>query len=89
MLKRTVKGTTIRLRVNVPAAGRVVITGNGLTRLTLRPTTRGTYTMTVHLTKKAKNRLKLKRKLKLTIRVRYVPVAGRTSTVKVKLTVKA
>ena len=89
MLKRTVKGTTIKLRVNVPDGGRVVVSGSGVKRVTLVAHHAATYTVTLHLTGKTKNRLKNKRKLKLTLKVRYVPVAGRTSTADVKLTVKA
>jgi hypothetical protein len=86
VVKRTVKGTTIKLHVNVPAGGTIVVTG--AKRVTLVVHHSATYTITVHLTGK-ENRLKNKRKLTLKLKVKYTPVAGRISTANVKLTVKA
>ena len=87
LVKRTIKGTTIKLHVNVPAGGTIVVTG--AKRVTRVVDHSATYTITVHLTGKEKNRLKNKRKLTLKLKVKYTPVAGRTSTANVKLTVKA
>ena len=89
LLKRTVKGTTIALRVKVPASGRITISGTDIKKVSRSVSHAGTYTLTVHLTGKAKNRLKHKRKLKLAFSVRYVPSAGSASTAQVKLTAKA
>jgi hypothetical protein len=89
LLKRTVKGATIALRVKVPASGRITISGAEIKKVSRSVSHAGTYTLTVHLTGKAKNRLKHKRKLKLAFSVRYVPSAGGASTAQVKLTAKA
>ena len=89
LLKRTVKGTTIALRVKVPASGRITISGADIKTVSRSVGHAGTYTLTVRLTGKAKNRLKHKRKLKLALSVRYVPSAGSASTAQVKLTAKA
>lgn len=89
LLKRTVKGTKIALRVKVPASGQITVSGGNISKVSRSVSHAGTYTVTVHLSGKAKNRLKHKRKLKLALSVRYVPSAAGASTVKVKLTAKA
>ena len=87
--KHTVKGTSIALRVNVPAKGKITVSGGNIKKVSRSVSRAGTYTLTVHLTGKAKNRLKQKRKLKVAFSVRYAPSAGRASTVKVNLMAKA
>jgi hypothetical protein len=89
LLKRSVKGTSIKLRVKVPSAGQFAVTGHGLHKALRQVDHRGSFSVTMHLTKRAKNTLKHKHKMKLTITVRYVPASGPASTAQVKLTVKA
>lgn len=89
IVKRTVKRAHFSLRVKVAAAGQIVVTGGSINRASRTVKRAGTYTLTVHLTRKAKNRLKHKRKLKLSMRVRYLPSAGSASAVKLNSTAKA
>jgi hypothetical protein len=96
ILSRSVSGTTIKLQVTVPAAGLLVVSGSYVTKVTRIVGAAGTYTITLHLTKAAKNRLKhmrrlkaSKRKLSFTVTVRYASVTGSSSSGHVKLTVKA
>ena len=89
IVKRTVKRAHFSLRVKVAAAGQIVVTGGSINRASRSVKRAGTYTLTVHLTRKAKNRLKHKRKLKLSMRVQYLPSAGSASTVKLNSTAKA
>ncbi len=89
VVKRTVKHARFSLHVKVSAGGQIVASGGSINRVSRSVKRAGTYTLTVHLTRKAKNRLKHKRKLKLSIRVQYLPSAGSASTVKVNPTAKA
>lgn len=89
VVKRTVKSGRFALRLRVSGGGRIVVSGRDIRRVSRSVSHAGTYTVVVHLTTKAKNRLKHKRRLKLSIRAQYVPSAGSASVVKFNLTAKA
>jgi hypothetical protein len=89
VLRKTVKGTTIRLRIRVPGAGQITISGRGLRTVSRSVRHAGTFTLTVHLTAKARAKLRQRHRLRLTISVRFVPAGAGGSTAKIKLTVKA
>jgi hypothetical protein len=83
------KGDTIRLRVKVPARGRISIAGRRV--MTARRTVRhaGTYRMSVHLKGHAAGLLRQRRKLGLVLTVRYVRAGARPSTATIHLTLDA
>jgi hypothetical protein len=81
----SVKGKTATIVVSVPSAGRLVATGNGLSKATGRSTAAGTVTVKLSLTNGEKAFLaKHKgRKLKATIKLQFTPKKGaklKTST---------
>jgi hypothetical protein len=89
LVKHTIRTTRFALRLKVSGRGRIVVSGRDIKRVSRSVSHAGTYTVIVHLTSRAKNRLKHKRRLKLSIRAQYVPSAGSASAVKFNLTVKA
>lgn len=89
LVRRTIRGAAIGLRVTVAQRGEIRISGAAIRTVSRSVSHGGTYTVTVHLTGNAKSRLKRKRKLRLTLSVRYAPSAGGASTVNVNLSAKA
>jgi hypothetical protein len=84
-------GDRIRVRVTVPAAGRLSVAGAAVKGSSRYVRHAGTYTLIVRLKPRAMAALATKHKLKLTITIRYVPAAGsgRASAAVIHLTVKA
>jgi hypothetical protein len=89
VLNQRLTGNRIRIRVRVPARGRISIAGNSLKGSSRRVRGAGVYTLMARLKPQAMTVLANKHKLKLTIRVRYVSAAGSASTATIKLTVEA
>jgi DNA-binding beta-propeller fold protein YncE len=85
---KTVKGSSAKVKVVIPAAGTVTVAGSDV-RTSKRAARRaGTYTVTVSLTKSARQRLARKRSLKVSVRMRFTPKSGAASSVTVGLTFK-
>src|SRR5262249_53942351 len=89
LVHRTVSRAKFALRLRVTGSGKIMVSGANIKRTSRLVRHAGTYTVTIHLTTKAKKRLRHKRKLKLSVHAQYVPSAGAASTVKVNLTAKA
>jgi hypothetical protein len=81
-------GDRVKIRVTVPAAGRLSAAGAGVKGSARYVRHAGTYTLIVQLKPRAMAALVTKHKLKFTITVRYVPAAGRASAAVISLTVK-
>ena len=88
-VRRTVHSARFALRLTVTAAGRLVVSGADITRVSRSVKRAGTYKLMLHLTGKARSRLKHKRKLSLSILATYQPSAASASAVKFNLTAKA
>ena len=88
VLTRTVHGATFLVKVKVPGAGRITITGAGIRTVHRSVSKAGTYKLRVTLTAKEKRLLKHQRKLRLTLQVRYTPSGGASSVATVRLTVE-
>jgi hypothetical protein len=86
---KSFNGATVRLRVLVPAAGRLSASGSGVRRLTRAVGRAGAYSLTLHLTRNAKIRLRERGRLGLRLRVRYAPLTGPASSASVRLVAKA
>jgi hypothetical protein len=89
LVKRTVRQARFALRLNVTAGGQIVLSGGDIRTVSRSVVRAGLYTITVHLTSKARSRLKHKRKLRLSIRAKYVPSAANASTAKFFINTKA
>ena len=88
-LNQRLTGNRIRIRVTVPASGKISVAGNSLKGSSRRVRGAGVYTLIARLKPHAMTALASKHKLKLIIRVRYVPAAGSASTATIKMTVEA
>ena len=89
VLSRNVRGSRFVIRVQVPASGRVTVTGAAIKTVRRSLSKAGSYQIRVSLTSKERSRLRHKRKLKLGLRVGYAPASGSASSTSVSLTVKA
>lgn len=92
--RKAVQGSSVSIRVTVPAAGSIVASGSGVRTTKRSVGARGTYTLKVPLAaateKRAKRKqTKRKRALKLRITVRFHSTNGMSSTATVSATVKA
>jgi len=85
---KTVTGSLAKLRVKVPAAGMVVVSGPGLRTAIKRVSKAGTVSIRVALSAKARRTLARKGKLKVSPRVDFRPTSGAASAVRVPLTFK-
>jgi hypothetical protein len=81
-----VKGSAAALKVRVPGAGAIVISGASTRRATRAATRAATYSLRVALTSKAALTLKAKRKLKVKVKVSFAAHAGKTASKTVTLT---
>jgi uncharacterized repeat protein (TIGR01451 family) len=85
VVRHSVKGKTATIAVSVPSAGKLVATGNGLSKATGRSTAAGTVTVKLTLSKAEQAFLKKHhaRRLKATIKLTFSPKKGaklKTST---------
>lgn len=81
-LPRTARGARAVLRVRVPAAGRIRITGPGLLQVTRRVGTAGVYRVPVRLADGARRALTNRGRLRVSIGMRFTPTAGVPRTVR-------
>ncbi len=73
VLTRTVHGATFLVKVNVPSAGLITITGAGVRTVHKSVSHAGTYALRVTLTQKARAMLARSHRLGLRLRVGYAP----------------
>lgn len=83
---KPVRGFAARLRVKLPAAGRVTVSGRLIRKAARKRSEAGTVRVPVRLTAKAKRALKRKRTLKAKVRVVFKPTTGPRSRARVSLT---
>ena len=89
VLTQRISGNRIKVRVTVPASGRLSVAGASLTGSSRFVRHAGAYTLIARLRPRAMAALEDKHRLRLTIRVRYAPAGGHVSASVIKLTVKA
>lgn len=82
----TGKGSIAKVKVKVPSAGAITVSGSGVAPKRQAARKAGTYSVTVSLTKKARQRLARTRTLKLVVRVRFAPQNGVVSSASVRVT---
>ena len=90
-------GTTIRLSLQLPGAGKLSIASSTkpkkgkaikLATKAVAVTKSGAQTITVSLSSKAKSALKKDKKLKVTLKITYTPTGGAAKTITKSVTVK-
>ncbi len=86
---RTAIGAGAWLRVRVPVAGRVQVSGAGLKRSSTTARKAGSYRVAVRLSKRARQKLKDDRRVRVRVTVRFAPKAGRPSAKRFAMTFKA
>jgi Tol biopolymer transport system component len=86
---RTVVGASTKLRVTVPAAGRVRVSGPGLKSTETMARRAGAASVTASLSKQAQRRLRHKGNLTVQTTVRFSPAQGRAQRSTVSLTFKS
>jgi hypothetical protein len=85
---RAVTGSVARLRVKVPRAGRISVSGASL-RTARRSVSKGaTYTIRVRLSAKARRALEHNSKLKVRVRIAFVPRTGGSASKSLTLSFK-
>jgi hypothetical protein len=85
----TVKGSSFTLSVKAPGTGRITASGSGLRSASRSVAKAATYHLTIALTARAKRSLNRRHHLNVTVRVRYAPTGGPSSTTTVPVTLKA
>lgn len=83
--RKPVLGTVARLRVRVPEAGRISMTGPRVRRRVKRVSKGGTYPLKVALRAGAKRSLAKRKRLRLDIRIAYRTSDGRLTSQKIKI----
>lgn len=86
---RTVHGSKFRLRVNLPARGKLTVTGKDLIRVSRFTGRGGSFTFVARLKKSARKRLHQQRRLRTVVHLRYQPAGGSVTRATFRLTVKA
>jgi hypothetical protein len=86
---RAVRGTAATLRVRVPSAGRISVTGASIRRASVSAGKGGRFRVKVALGAKAKQRLAKRKRLTLKVRVAFKPANGASVARTVTLTFKA
>ena len=85
---KTVSGTAATVKVTVPAAGAISVSGSGLKAAKKTAPRAATYSVEVSLTAKAKSSLKHKGTLKVKTRVTFKPRNGKSTSKSVTLAFK-
>jgi hypothetical protein len=85
---KAVTGSAGSLKVRVPAAGRVSVSGSGVASKSVSAAKAGSYSVRVALTAKAKRNLKQRKKLTVKVRVSYRMTDGQTATKTVSVAFK-
>lgn len=83
---RSVRGTSLKVKVRVPGAGRVSVSGSGLRSTSRSLTKASSASLTVRLSARSQRRLRRKGSVRITASVRFVPRSGATQTKRVSLT---
>ena len=76
-----VNGHRVRLRVAVPQAGRLRVSGSGLASVTRRVARARLVSFTLHLTRRGGLRLARQGKLRMRLMIRYTPKGWPTQTI--------
>jgi hypothetical protein len=85
---KIVTGSTARLSVAVSGPGALVISGQGITKVTKRVSKRGTVAVGLRLNLAARRSLATKGRLGAKVTVRFTPRAGRVASTTAQLTFK-
>ncbi len=85
---KAVTGSTARLKVRVPDAGRISVAGSSIRRTIKSAHKAGTYSVKIRLSSKAKRSLKRQKTLKVNTRVSYRANDGRTASKILSVTFK-
>jgi hypothetical protein len=80
-------GTRLRLRVSVPAAGRLTLAASAIVTFKRALARSGSYTLEVSLTRRARASLRRRRRLRLELRLVYVPAGGHATASSVSFVV--
>ncbi len=83
---KTATGKVARMRVKVPAAGRISVAGRKVRKAGLLASKAGAYTVKVSLKPRAKRTLKNRKSLKVPVRVSYRAKGGRSASRTVSVT---
>lgn len=83
------RGSAIVVRASVSGRGRIVATGRRVRTTRLDVTRRGTYTVRVALTPRARRAVSRGDALRVAIRLRFVPARGRAAAAVVRATARA
>lgn len=86
--RKRLSGSRLTVRVRVPVAGTLRISGSGLRRKTRRVKRPATYTVRVQLSAHGRRVLAKRKKLRVTVRARVTPPKGKAVSKTVKLTIK-
>jgi hypothetical protein len=88
-LKPVVKGTSVRVDVQAPAAGRIALTGARVRSLSRTVTKEGPARMAVQLTSDARKVLARRKRVRVSLKVTFRPAGGGApSTAGLTVTVK-
>ncbi|HEV7753925.1 MAG TPA: hypothetical protein VGO71_20395 [Baekduia sp.] len=85
---KTVRGVKATMKVKVPAAGALTVSGSGLRTARRRLAKAQTVNVSMVLTQRARATLKRRHRLKVTARVAFKPTGGASSAASVSLTFK-
>ena len=83
---KAVTGTSARLKINVPAGGRIRVSGPGLAASSKTAAKAGSYGMVVQLSQRGQQTLKRKHRLTVRVAVRFAASAGKAQSVGVSVT---
>jgi hypothetical protein len=86
---RTAIGAGAWLKVRVPAAGRVRVSGPGLKRSSTTVRKAGSYRVAVRLSKQARQKLRANQRVRVRVTVRFAPKAGKPFATRFAMTFKA
>lgn len=83
---RSVRGTSLKVKVRTPGAGRVSVSGSGLRSASKSVTSASSASVTVKLSARSQRLLRKRSSLKVTATVRFVPSSGKSQSQRVRLT---
>lgn len=83
------RGSSLRLTVQVPGAGRLVVRGSRVAKATGSPRRKGAFTLTLRMTKAARAALRRHHRVRITVRVTYTPSGGNARTRSLTATVRS
>jgi hypothetical protein len=85
---KRVEGSRFAVSAKVPGKGRITASGADVRTARKSAARAGTYWLTLSLTANAKRTLRRRHRLEVTVRIRYVPSAGATSSATAAVTLK-